>query len=160
MRDLVFYVLTSSKIQLESLLKAKGFAFPLTAEWHWFCVCLSPLLQPLQGHSVFLELFMNVTSGFKKKNLPLSTSHIQYLCESLCYSKLELVYEFNPATWVDAWISFRKPPWHLCALIRDANFCCRDILWSCSLSRLPVDYIDCNISNVLFAIFHLSSVHK
>lgn len=53
---------------------------------------------------------MNVTSGFIKKNLFLSASHIQYLCESLCYSTLELVYRFSPATRVDSWISFRQPP--------------------------------------------------
>lgn len=99
------------QIQLESPLKAKGIAFSLKAEWHWFYSFLSPLLQPLQGHSVFLELFMNVTSGFKKS----FCEHFPHICMNHCSSPLELVYDFNPATWVKFWFmdSFLKPRWLL-----------------------------------------------
>lgn len=89
MRDLVFYVLRSSKIQLEAPLKAKGIAFPLTAEWHWFSVFFFSRLccNPCKG-TVYFQSCTWMLQVDLWKNLFLSTSHIQYLCESLCYSTL------------------------------------------------------------------------
>lgn len=134
------------QIQLESPLKAKGIAFPLKVEWHWFYVFLSPLLQPLQGHGASLELFMNVTSGFKI-NLFVSTSHILYLCESLCYSTLKLFFisVLQHGLLFDSWIGFRKTSLTpLCfAFLSSWHFL---ILPSFTSPSRP-----CNISNILFA---------
>lgn len=79
------------KIKLESPWKAKGIAFPLKAEQHWFDVFLCPLLQPLQGHRALHECYKWIKKYIFLWALP------TYQHESLCCSTLELVCDFNHA---------------------------------------------------------------
>lgn len=103
-----------------------------------FCFFLSPLLLPLQGHSVFPELYMNVTSGFIKKNLFLSIfysicvshyviPHLSWFIVSVLQHGLihGSVLDSLPDSsfWFDLWCTFLRScraltsPCRLCILI-------------------------------------------
>lgn len=115
---------------------------------------LSPLLQPLQGHSVFLKLFMKWIFLWALPTYCISMSH----CVSAHWNWF-LISILQHGLNFDSWICFRNPP----RLLFASHFCCRDIFWSCSLSQFPVGcvHIDCHckVSSILYLLMFNSCVY-
>lgn len=126
------------KIQLESPLNAKGIAFPLKAEWHWFYVFLRPLLYSLQGHRALHQCYKWIKKSFCEHFPHISMSH--YVVSYWNWFLISIVQLGRIFT---DWIL--KPFLSPVSLICDINFC-YDILWSCSLSNLLADcwHRDCH----------------